>query len=52
MGAVTAVVMVIAYLLQSKTISNENVFNVVDLPGKGKGLVATRDIKVLLATLA
>jgi hypothetical protein len=43
--------MVIAYLLQSKTINNESVFKVVDLPGKGKGLVATRDIKVLLDKL-
>ena len=43
--------MVIAYLLQSKAVNNESVFKVVDLPGKGKGLVAIRDIKVLLDQL-
>ncbi len=47
--AVTAVVAAIAYLLQFKSVSNESIFKVVDLPGKGKGLIATRDIEVLLS---
>jgi len=43
--AVTAIVAVIAYLLQSKNVNNETIFKVVDLPGRGKGLIATRDIE-------
>lgn len=27
---------------------HSNIFNVVDIPGKGKGIVAARDIKVLV----
>ncbi|KAK2459653.1 hypothetical protein APHAL10511_008298 [Amanita phalloides] len=39
--AVSVVAVVIAYLVSGEA----SIFKVVDLPGKGKGLVATRDIK-------
>ncbi|KAF8630857.1 hypothetical protein AX17_005216 [Amanita inopinata Kibby_2008] len=46
-AAVSFVALLAARLLQNKAAgsSDENIFKVVDLPGKGKGLVATRDIQ-------
>ncbi|KAF8635948.1 hypothetical protein AX15_000115 [Amanita polypyramis BW_CC] len=43
-STISLVAVIIAYLLRPEVVST-SLFEVVELPGKGKGLVATRDIK-------
>jgi hypothetical protein len=33
------------------SLGDEAIFTVIDIPGKGKGVIAARDIKVLLLTM-